>query len=141
MFSSPPAIPEHPALISRSELRPLFPAGKPTLGSSFTTAFCCTSPIGVKDSQTPPSTPSASTPPSRLRCSAMQIPTFHGLPLISMQEDDNVMRRTPIQAHSNIICSVFVSAFRSKLHKANHGAWLLVQEGRRGEDARGLSRG
>lgn len=41
----------------------------------------------------------------------MLIPAFDNpLPLVSAWCDDNVMCRMPIQAQSNIICSVFLSA-------------------------------
>lgn len=42
---------------------------------------------------------------------AMQIPAVDRLPSASIQCDDNVMCRMLIQAQSNIICSVFRSAF------------------------------
>lgn len=41
----------------------------------------------------------------------MQIPAFDRLPSGSIRCDDNVVCRMLIQAQSNIICSVFLSAF------------------------------
>lgn len=41
----------------------------------------------------------------------MHIPVFDRLPSVSVGRDDNVMCLMLIQAQSNIICSVFLSAF------------------------------
>lgn len=41
----------------------------------------------------------------------MRIPAFDRLPRFFIQRDDNGMCRMLIQAQSNIICSVFLSAF------------------------------
>lgn len=41
----------------------------------------------------------------------MRIPVFDRRPSVSIPHDDNVMCRMLIQAQSNIICSIFLSAF------------------------------
>lgn len=67
---------------------------------------------------------------------AIQIPTFDSLPSVPIRCDDNAMCRMLIQAQSNIICSVFLSAFslRSiKLITVLGFGFGKGEEGREGE--------
>lgn len=64
-------------------------------------------PTRARDSQAPPGEGSS----NRTGGFALRIPAFDRLPSASIRCDDNVMCRMLIQAQSNIICSVFRSAF------------------------------
>lgn len=62
---------------------------------------------------------------------------FRRLPGVSVQRDDNAVCRTPIQAQSNIICSVFISAFSPRSIKLITVLGFWLGKGKEGDLGRG----